>query len=482
MLLDPFNYRLGITINSDKSIRLAVIKKTFKGWTVKAIEEGFLQDLTEAMEKYAFVATTASLPFRDVIIKYSESGLKKNSHIEADTRFQIEQLLPFPQNSGVFRVFFSRQKDGNKTDVFTFITRKEKIQLLLHNLSSLPFTIDRVSCGQLDLKTLLRSDSATKDLSGLVVYFGQEDVKCLLMKNSHPLFSYSFKFSSSEQLLTELVATIDHLGKQYPEKMNKKIYFINPPELLLINWSSSHCPESEELLPTIFTNLSKEERLKYGDTIVAALSGSDPKGCDFQQDDQSLSKCGWKKYLKKWYFPLTYISLICTIITGTTGWILVNRAKRQVKANIAYVLGDDSPQKHKKIGSLKQCCSLLEGKLKNLHTSYYYPLLPETLSFSKILNELTSSHVFKEGKIVITAYDYELISFPSLTAPSSDYVAKITLSGKSIDKHKLSSLKSFFTSLNEPKYKNQFTWEEKSDGFTTSFYLCELTQKVKYEK
>lgn len=472
MLLGPLSYRIGVTPLSETRIRLAILRKTFKGFRLIYLNEGSPHELSLIIKKYCYATTVCSLPSTDVIIKHSESELKNFQHIQAGVRFQIEQLLPFPSESGVFRTLLSKKK-GETTDVFTFVTRTEKVRSLVNNISQHNLIPDRISCGQLDLTNLFTLSLKNKRRSGPLIYFGNGTIQYLLFKNGISLFSRFFESSSREESLHNLQATLEYCEKHYPDLSLRKIYVINPPKNLSDYSLEDGKYDYQEIVPPIFFDLNEEDRRQYGETIGTALGAFNTTAIDFKQkDDSSVERPSLSRLFKKWYLPLTYISLICTGITGATGFYLTSIARSKAKHHMQNMFKDLGQSESKSsIDSPKKCYLMLDKKLKELRLQNDYSLTPDNLAAGTVLASLTALPEVQDAGFSFHEYNYQLIEFPSLSEPHLPYTAQITLKGTMNRRIPLNQLKESVCRIFPHMKHDRLIVEEKNRDFSLSFQI-----------
>ncbi|WP_194843782.1 hypothetical protein [Candidatus Clavichlamydia salmonicola] len=475
MLTRFFLSYAGITFDPETGTKIALLHKTCKGWVLESL---LASETQQNLSRYipSSAIRIASLSPEKICIRFSETDVKKNKHIQASFSLRADSLLPFPKEEAISQLIISPSFEGKKT-VTSFVTRKNFSHKLINELARQNLFPDRISGKQVDYLNLINYISHPIKEPYIVLFADQKNITCMFF--SHNIlkatrnFLFDSKASSKIKMFLESVATL-----------SPSAYIEN---ILSVGLSNEEILSFKNLLKISVTSLifkglppiSSKQWKEFGPAIAAALAGANSK---FNLIDFSTNKTAHPKFkarIKQILFPTLGLAACLSLLSIGAYKLSILPLQREARrtfsslCNLCDQPNFPMPSSQK---SLKSGSTML---IKSLHfTPPNFPLIPIMASPANVLkfvSEKLDLHENKEGPS-LSSFSYKMDSYPSKNYPLKKYSVKISIEGFCPDHLLMNRLKLALTSNSSiANLEQPITWKTDKGFFYADFYLKDGT-------
>lgn len=415
-------YRIGVTQDTNNTIKIAILQKTCKEWAVAHCEHIY-EETWRLPKKYFSAPCTFSLKGTYSLIKSSLSSLKNKKNILKTTLADLETHAIFPWESLVISPCIGRRDAAGETPITLWITQKEILEREVNSLHQSRVFPDVVSCQPADIFFVAQQTPLKALPAYFLVYVGSLETTCLFVKNGAVLVSRSF-YNSSSEYHENIATTLHYVKDTYPQVSLTVIHVMGlSPELKQSLEEKIDLP----LVPNHFPLLDVEEETwrNYSDAIIAAYHSTSKKALTFPYRPSFNCADAQKHWLKRTACLIGKLALASSLVVSIGSMFKLAALSQRVRDQFAVVYPGAKQHPTSLHAINKAVFSALSSN--SMHEDYpYLPTIPtnkETMQFLSAIAESTPS-------IKLSYFYYSLISFPSKQSPHVPYEAAISLRGE----------------------------------------------------
>ncbi|AAP05730.1 hypothetical protein [Chlamydia caviae] len=415
-------YHIGVTLDANNTIKIAILQKTCKGWIVSHCEHIFENQEWQLPKKYLTSPITFSLKGTDSLIRSSLSSLKNKRNILKIALTDLEANAAFPWNSLMVAPRLGKRNENGETPVTLWVTQKATVEreiALLHQARVFP---DSISCQPADIFSLAQQTPLKALPAYFLIYAGSSETTCLFVQNGAVLVSRSF-CNSIEKNSEDILTTLDYVKETYPSVELTALHTVQLPELLK---KSLEQKLSLSLIPcqTMTFGLEEEEWANYGDAITTAYHGASRGTLTFPYNPVFNCKESQKHWLKRSAFTIGKLALLSTVLVGLGSTLKLASISHHVREHFSLVC----PETQKVPRSLRGVEEALRAAIAE-KTRPEYPYLP-TIPTNKETMLFLSSVAQSTPSVKLSYFCYSLTSFPSQQNPNRHYKAHVSVRGE----------------------------------------------------
>ncbi|AFS24666.1 hypothetical protein [Chlamydia psittaci] len=414
-------YHIGVALDANHTIKIAILQKTCKGWIVSHCEQISKDQEWLPPKKYLTSSVTFSLRGTDSLIRSSLSSLRNKNNILKIALTDLETNAPFPWNSLVVAPQLGKRNESGETPVTLWVTQKataEREVALLHKARIFP---DRLSCQPADIFSFVQQTPLKALPAYVLVYTGSSETSCLFVQNGSVLVSRSF--GNAQDNCENIVTTLDYVKETYPSIELSAIHTVHIPEGL------KKSLENKLSLPLIACQtttfgLEEEEWANYGDAIITAYHGVSKRTLVLPYNPVFNCAESQKHWFKRSALVIGKLALLSSAIVGIGSTLKLASLSHRVREHFALAC-PETPKIPKSLCGLEE--ALRTAVSSNSHSEYpYLPTIPtskETMLFLSSMSQNTPS-------VKLSYFCYSLVSFPSQQNPTLPYKANISVKGE----------------------------------------------------
>ncbi|ADZ18885.1 MULTISPECIES: hypothetical protein [Chlamydia] len=414
-------YHIGVALDANHTIKIAILQKTCKGWIVSHCEQISKDQEWLPPKKYLTSSVTFSLRGTDSLIRSSLSSLRNKNNILKIALTDLETNAPFPWNSLVVAPQLGKRNESGETPVTLWVTQKARAErevALLHKARIFP---DRLSCQPADIFSFVQQTPLKALPAYFLVYTGSSETSCLFVQNGSVLVSRSF--GNAQDNCENIVTTLDYVKETYPSIELSAIHTVHIPEGL------KKSLENKLSLPLIACQtttfgLEEEEWANYGDAIITAYHGVSKRTLVLPYNPVFNCAESQKHWFKRSALVIGKLALLSSAIVGIGSTLKLASLSHRVREHFALAC-PETPKIPKSLCGLEE--ALRTAVSSNSHSEYpYLPTIPtskETMLFLSSMSQNTPS-------VKLSYFCYSLVSFPSQQNPTLPYKANISVKGE----------------------------------------------------
>ncbi|EPJ25188.1 putative inner membrane protein [Chlamydia psittaci 09DC78] len=414
-------YHIGVALDANHTIKIAILQKTCKGWIVSHCEQISKDQEWLPPKKYLTSSVTFSLRGTDSLIRSSLSSLRNKNNILKIALTDLETNAPFPWNSLVVAPQLGKRNESGETPVTLWVTQKSRAErevALLHKARIFP---DRLSCQPADIFSFVQQTPLKALPAYFLVYTGSPETSCLFVQNGSVLVSRSF--GNAQDNCENIVTTLDYVKETYPSIELSAIHTVHIPEGL------KKSLENKLSLPLIACQtttfgLEEEEWANYGDAIITAYHGVSKRTLVLPYNPVFNCAESQKHWFKRSALVIGKLALLSSAIVGIGSTLKLASLSHRVREHFALAC-PETPKIPKSLCGLEE--ALRTAVSSNSHSEYpYLPTIPtskETMLFLSSMSQNTPS-------VKLSYFCYSLVSFPSQQNPTLPYKANISVKGE----------------------------------------------------
>ncbi|WP_416336359.1 hypothetical protein [Chlamydia psittaci] len=414
-------YHIGVALDANHTIKIAILQKTCKGWIVSHCEQISKDQEWLPPKKYLTSSVTFSLRGTDSLIRSSLSSLRNKNNILKIALTDLETNAPFPWNSLVVAPQLGKRNESGETPVTLWVTQKARAErevALLHKARIFP---DRLSCQPADIFSFVQQTPLKTLPAYFLVYTGSSETSCLFVQNGSVLVSRSF--GNAQDNCQNIVTTLDYVKETYPSIELSAIHTVHIPEGL------KKSLENKLSLPLIACQtttfgLEEEEWANYGDAIITAYHGVSKRTLVLPYNPVFNCAESQKHWFKRSALVIGKLALLSSAIVGIGSTLKLASLSHRVREHFALAC-PETPKIPKSLCGLEE--ALRTAVSSNSHSEYpYLPTIPtskETMLFLSSMSQNTPS-------VKLSYFCYSLVSFPSQQNPTLPYKANISVKGE----------------------------------------------------
>ncbi len=414
-------YHIGVALDANHTIKIAILQKTCKGWIVSHCEQISKDQEWLPPKKYLTSSVTFSLRGTDSLIRSSLSSLRNKNNILKIALTDLETNAPFPWNSLVVSPQLGKRNESGETPVTLWVTQKataEREVALLHKARIFP---DRLSCQPADIFSFVQQTPLKALPAHFLVYTGSSETSCLFVQNGSVLVSRSF--GNAQDNCENIVTTLDYVKETYPSIELSAIHTVHIPEGLKKSLENK-LPLPLIACQTTTFGLEEEEWANYGDAIITAYHGVSKRTLVLPYNPVFNCAESQKHWFKRSALVIGKLALLSSAIVGIGSTLKLASLSHRVREHFALAC-PETPKIPKSLCGLEE--ALRTAVSSNSHSEYpYLPTIPtskETMLFLSSISQNTPS-------VKLSYFCYSLVSFPSQQNPTLPYKANISVKGE----------------------------------------------------
>lgn len=452
---------------TESSFKLAVIKKKKKGWEACQFDEIPYSSHVNPIDKLpkgAIVVTALST--RETLVRPLKLPLKKESAIESAYPFQLEPLLPFTLEKGVFqKIILDIQNE--ETLLTAMAIRKDHLERhlqIFHEKEIEPEFITSVPHALATLSGQFFHNST----SSLIMHLGEKEGTCILAEKGRLIASRAFEIEKFEiqKTVSSLLATSNSSHINTILLFTKDASFAN---------MVSEVTGKAVVVPNLSTSLTTEEKLhQFAIPLGIALTATSKAPISFRQKEFTYPY-PWKRIKKPFFLSFTCFLVLFGVLFSAAKINLHNREKNLLERARPLLLLDG--KKEKEADSAEALFTKLEKISRKINSQpNLFPLYPLVPKVSDVLTWISTNETITSG-IKIEDFHYVLVDRPDFTKKSSPYLVKVELTFTSLGPSFTEAFREMLTGQNPyVNLQKEFKMESKEGKTQVSFFLKDKTR------
>ncbi|ANH78568.1 hypothetical protein [Candidatus Chlamydia sanziniae] len=418
----PF-YRIGITRDADRTIKIAILQKSCKGWIVRHCQQILEGEKWSCPKKYFTAVATFSLSGSEVLVKGSFSSLKNKKNILQVALTNLEASLALPWESLIVRPQLNKATEKGDTPLTLWIAQKSTLNLELSFLSQTQIFPTTLSCRAADIFFLAEQSPLKALRAYFLIYAGPNEITTIFVKDRALLVARSFPNCTAKKSCEDLHATLQYIQEAFPNTVLPSIHIAQLSSAL------KKAVEQKLSLPLVVCqlmtfNVEEDDWAIYGDAITAAYQGASKNAFTFPYDTTSSSPTAQKHWLQRSAILIGQFALLVTLVLGIASTVKLKALSNTVANHFALVCPEE-PNLPKSLKAAKQVIKKIDKHHST--TSYsYLPTIPtseQTIRFLLALAKHSPSLTF-------SYFCYNLTSFPCQENPNLPYRATVEVQGQ----------------------------------------------------
>jgi type IV pilus assembly protein PilM len=374
--------------------------------------------------------------------------------------FQIETLVPFPLEEGIFLPFF--QKKDEATDVTLFVAKREHVEKHCENLQNFEVCPDQVSCSPSALYRFARY--VFPDREDLFLFHLGEEKSCYLcIQKGNLLLAQTLSLgrkqlseneSKAEKELQRMVAFLTQkfpatrhflLTGDFPENSEERVKnALGPSFSFLIPSHSEYDPVTLQVY-----------------AVAIGLALEEEKGVQFCQGAHQAPQA--LKRQKRRLFSYFASCFVLTLGVWIGSFTLMNKSEDRLLQRLKHL--SHIPLK----GNLTQALEEWEKALQTKQPQFLHYVL-NLPNVSDVLAWI-SAHPKLEGAEVKNVH-YFLTKFPKIGAEQDPYEAKVDLEFTAPSPRQAREFHDALLAENEIVNSSlPISWNASQDSYSASFFL-----------
>lgn len=450
-------YHIGIAPDANRSIKIAILQKTCKGWVIARCERLIPGD-SFSFKKFFFTSkTTFSLKSSAVFMKNVFSSLKKKKHISQATQIELEATSALPWESLLVLSQQGERKASNETPVALWMTQKDHVEEELSYLLPARVFPDDISCQPLDIFFLAQRSLLKNVDSYFLIYQGNIDTTCLFVQKGSVLVARSLANTLSTQELGEAIAaTLAYIKATYSISLaHLHTSFLSDRQKTALSYQLGLPVINVDILP--FT--VDEE---YRDALAAAYRGAHRQPA-FPYHPAFSSSAAHRHWLGRSCCVLGKMAIATTLcIAAVTGWLECSLAKH-VRSTYAMVY----PEQEALSRNWEAAKKTVAEQTNALSSAKPIPLLPPIPSHQEVIALLET---LADSSVTFSHFSYTLKDYPTPLEPTRAHRALVFVKGNGSARH----IDAFLRKItHNPQLQNVKKTQPTPESFELRFILSE---------